>query len=188
MKLNDEKPVEIVAILDRSGSMNTIHDDSIGGFNAFLSSQKEIKSPANLSVVLFDDKYQVLYDDVDVQEAKPLDRSTYTLGGMTAMNDAIGKTLTKMLDKNPEKAIVCILTDGQENASREYTTTHVKTLIERAQGKGWQVVFLAANQDAFATGATYGVLKGSTHAFVANSAGTRDAYTTLSATATSYRA
>lgn len=187
MKLKDESPVEIVAILDRSGSMQTIHDDSIGGFNAFLAAQKEIKSPANISVVLFDDKYQVLYDDVDIQEAKSLDRKSYSLGGMTAMNDAIGKALNKVLAKNPEKAIICILTDGQENASKEYTTAQTKQLIERAQGKGWQVIFLAANQDAFATGATYGINAQFTQNFAANSEGTRSAYKGLTSTVSNYR-
>lgn len=187
MKLKDEQPVEIVAILDRSGSMQTIHDDSIGGFNAFLKAQKEIKSPANISVVLFDDKYQVLYDDIDIQKAEPLTSKTYNLSGSTAMNDAIGKTLNKMFSKNPAKAIVCILTDGQENASKEYTTTQVKALIEKAQGKGWEIQFLAANQDAFATGASYGMNLKNVANFKADPLGTRTAYANLTASATNYR-
>jgi uncharacterized protein with von Willebrand factor type A (vWA) domain len=187
MKLKDETPVEIVAIIDRSGSMHSIHDDSIGGFNSFLSAQKEIKSPANISVVLFDERYQVLYDDVDIQKAEPLTKQTYSLGGMTAMNDAIGKSLTKILAKNPERAIICILTDGQENASREFKTPQIKQMIEKAQGKGWQVVFLAANQDAFATGAQYGIYASTTANWTADKLGTQSAYKGLTASVTNYR-
>lgn len=187
MKLKEEQPVEIVAILDRSGSMAMIHDDSIGGFNAFLKAQQEVDGRANLSVVLFDDKYEVIMDDVDVKQAKKLDKESYSLRGTTALNDAIGNTLNKMFSKNPERAIICILTDGQENSSKEFTTTQVKALIEKAQGKGWQVVFLAANQDAFATGAQLGINRQLISNFDATAVGTRQAYATLSATATSYR-
>jgi uncharacterized protein with von Willebrand factor type A (vWA) domain len=185
MKLKDETPVEIVAILDRSGSMHTIHSDSIGGFNAFLEEQKKIDSPAKISVVLFDNLYDVIYDDVDIQEAKPLTKATYQLGGTTAMNDAIGKTLNKLFQKNPERAVICILTDGQENASKEFTTAQTKQLIEKAQGKGWRVVFLAANQDAFATATSYGINTAYTANFAADSKGTRAAYSGLLSTATS---
>lgn len=187
MKLKDSKPVDIVAILDRSGSMFTIHDDSIGGFNSFLKAQQEQDGEARLSVVLFDNKYELLYDDVDIQKAKPLTKETYSLRGSTALNDAVGKTLNNMFSRNPEKAIVCILTDGAENASQEFKTEQVKQLIEKAQGRGWQVVFLAANQDAFATGASYGVLRGTTHNFAANSKGVEQAYMTFTASTTSYR-
>lgn len=187
MKLKEQQPVEIVAILDRSGSMATIHDDSIGGFNSFLKDQQELDGAANLSVVLFDDQYEVLYDDVDVKKAKELDKKSYSLRGMTAMNDAIGKTLTKMFSENPEKAIIVILTDGQENSSKEFTTPQVKALIEKAQGKGWQVTFLAANQDAFATGVTYGIDLRNVANFKADSKGTMDAYATMSVASTNYR-
>ena len=187
MKLLETKPVEIVAILDRSGSMSNILDDSIGGFNAFLEAQQKVEGRANISVVLFDDQYQVLYDDIGVKEAKPLTRDTYTLRGMTAMNDAIGKTLNKVFDKNPDKAIICILTDGQENASKEFTTSQIKTMVEKAQGRGWQVVFLAANQDAFATGAEYGIARGTTQNFKADSLGTQTAYKGMTLSVSNYR-
>lgn len=190
MKLNDKKkqtPVEIVAILDRSGSMATIIDDSIGGFNSFLAKQQELPGEANISVVLFDNEYEVIVDDIPVRDAKPVTKDTYFPRGWTALNDAIGKTLNKMFKTNPERAIVCILTDGQENASKEFTTTQVKQLIEQAQGKGWQIVFLAANQDAFATGNALGIARDSTHSYVANSIGTKTAYSALCATTTAYR-
>lgn len=187
MKLKDAPTVHIVAIIDRSGSMFNIHDDSIGGFNSFLKEQKSLEGDARISVVLFDDTYKVLYDDLDIQEARALDKTTYTLGGSTAMNDAIGKSLSKLLAKNPEKAVVCILTDGQENASREYTTPQIKQMIEKAQGKGWPVVFLAANQDAFATGAQYGINKQFTNNFAATAKGTAEAYRGLTASVSNYR-
>jgi hypothetical protein len=92
MKLKDQPVVHIVAIIDRSGSMNSIHDASISGFNEFISAQKAVDGPAKLSLVLFDDKYEVVYDDVDLKDVPELTKEVYTLGGMTAMNDAIGRT------------------------------------------------------------------------------------------------
>jgi len=92
-----------------------------------------------------------------------------------------------MFSKNPEKAVICILTDGQENASKEFTTPQVKQLIEKAQGKGWQVVFLAANQDAFATGTQYGINLRDVSNFTYDSAGTRSAYALMTSSVASYR-
>lgn len=188
MKLTDQPTVHIVAIIDRSGSMHNIHDDSIGGFNSFIAEQKKIDGPAKLSLVLFDDKYQVVYDDMDLKEVPELTKEVYTLGGMTAMNDAICRTLKKAFEQNPEKAIVCILTDGQENASSKYTTAQAKEMIQAARNKGWEVAFLAANQDAFATARAYGMNAALASNFTQDAIGTQTAYRALSASTANYRA
>lgn len=185
--MSKKTPVEIVAILDRSGSMNSIRDDAIGGFNTFLAEQQGVKGAANLTVILFDDKYEVPVDAEAVKSAVPLTRDTFVPRGMTAMNDAIGKAIATLEAKAPDKAIVCILTDGQENASREYTTAQVKEKITACEKRGWRVVYLAANQDAFAVGAAYGVNAIHTQNFAATGAGVRTAMASASLSTTDYR-
>lgn len=179
--------VEIMVIADRSGSMERLRDDAIGGFNTFLAEQKALDGKANLTLVLFDDKYEVPVDRQDIQTVQPLTRETFVPRGMTAMNDAIGKALATLETYNPKKAIICINTDGAENASREYTSQQVKEKIKAAEAKGYQVVFLAANIDAFAAGGGLGIQAKNTVAFAANAAGVQDAYRSMSLAASSYR-
>lgn len=186
MKLKDtDSTTHIVAIIDRSGSMAHLVNDSIGGFNSFLREQRKLPGKAKISTVLFNGSIEFLCDDVDINEAPELSSLNYKTTGGTAMNDAIGQSLTKLLAKSPSRAIVCILTDGEENASKEYTASGVKALIEQARAKDYAVVFLAANQDAFQAGSKLGIMNN--HNYKATSIGTRSAYATLSATATNYR-
>lgn len=181
------QPVEIVVIADRSGSMASIADDAIGGFNTFLKDQKAVKGAANLTLVLFDDKYETPVVGMDIQKVPDLTRDTFVPRGMTAMNDAIGKAIGTLESKAPDKAIVCILTDGQENASREFTAEQVKAKIKAAEARGWQIVYLAANQDAFAVGGQLGVAQASTMNFEATGAGVRGAMQNASLYSTNYR-
>lgn len=189
MKKNDAavEAVEIVAIIDQSGSMGAVRDDAIGGFNTFLADQQAQGGNANLTLVLFDDRYLVPIEDTPVQNVPPLTQATYAPLGWTAMNDAIGRALTKLEEKNPAKAIICILTDGAENASKEYTAAQIKAKITAAEERGWQVVFLAANIDAFAAGGLLGVARGNTVSFNATSDGLHEAFACMSASASSYR-
>lgn len=176
---------EIVVIADRSGSMWSIAEDAIGGFNAFLEEQKKLGDDANLTLVLFDDQYEVPVKAEKITSVEPLNERTYVPRGSTAMNDAIGKTIALLKEANPEKAIVCILTDGMENSSKEYTTQQIKELVEEVEGKGWQIVYLAANQDAFQEGGARGI---STNInYDATKLGVRSAYDQVSAVTTSYR-
>ena len=186
-KLKQQVPVHIVAVLDRSGSMGTIVDASVSGFNEFLDVQKKLPGEAKISVVLFDDKYQVWQDDVDVKECPPITAAIYAPNGMTALHDAIGKSLTALFKENPERAIVCILTDGYENASKEFNAGTTKSLIEKARKRGWEVVYLAANQDAFSVGTQMGVSGSMTRSFVADAQGTQTAFTSTSALVSNYR-
>jgi hypothetical protein len=141
-----------VFILDRSGSMETCQDDTIGGFNAFLSEQKALGG--TLTLVLFDHEYQVLYERKPIGDAEPLSRDTFVPRGSTALLDAIGKTIKTVTSNNPT---VVILTDGQENSSKEYTKAHIKDLIEQKTKDGWTFVYLGANQDAFAEAGGLGI-------------------------------
>ena len=184
---DSNEAVEIVMIVDRSGSMSSIANDAIGGYNTFLKEQKAVDGKANLTLVLFDDQIETPIDSMDIQSVPELNSKTYVPRGSTAMNDAIGSSLAKLEEKNPSKAIICILTDGEENASREYSLGMIKERIKKAEDRGWQIQYLAANQDAFSVGTSIGISGNNTKGFAANSAGVLDAYACLSSTTRSYR-
>lgn len=183
-----KEAVEIVVIADRSGSMSSIASDAIGGFNTFLKEQQAVKGAANLTLILFDNEYQIAVDAKPVKEVEELTAKTYVPRGSTALNDAIGRAISALEAKAPKKAIVCILTDGQENCSREFTTDQAKAKIKSAESKGWQVVYLSADANAFSHGQMYGVAAGNTVAFAATGVGIRGAYQNASLTSTNYRA
>jgi uncharacterized protein YegL len=183
---------EIICILDRSGSMSPIIKSSTEGFNKFVNQQREEEGDARISLILFDDKIECVYNTVDLKTVNELNEDVYTTRGMTALNDAIGMTVTKHADRIKteawaDKVVVCILTDGQENSSKEYTQASVKDLITEYEEKGWCFVFLAANQDAFATSAGYGMQARNTANFSADHQGTLGAYGTMNSTVTTYR-
>ena len=171
MEENDKLKTEIVCVLDRSGSMSSILDDAIGGFNAFLNEQKEIEdSDAYLTVALFDDKYAILHEHVAIKDVPEIDPNSFVPRGMTALNDAIGKTINSLkerlnklpIDEKPNKVIFTILTDGNENASKEYSSDAIKQLIKEQEANDWNFIYLAANQNAFATSDSYGISRGNT--------------------------
>ena len=191
-----QEKTEIVAILDRSGSMGSVVDDAIGGFNTFLAEQQELPGEASLTLILFDDDYSVIYDNVDIRHVKPLNHTTFVPRGLTALNDAIGRAIDTVGNRlsclresaRPNKVIVSILTDGGENASREYSQVKVAEMIQRQQERyNWDVIFLAANQDAWAVGSTYRIPKTHCHTYVANGLGTRSAYASMSSCVASAR-
>lgn len=184
-----ENYTHIGIILDRSGSMNRVADDTIGGFNDFLKSQKEVDGEATFSLTLFDDQIDKVYDFEDLKKVKPLDNKTYTTRGMTSLFDAIGVTVsdigTKLNsleeDDRPSKVIITIMTDGFENSSKEYTQKSIKNIIERQRNEySWEFVFLGANQDAFLTSEGLGINKGSSMSYAASDVGTRYAFASIS--------
>jgi uncharacterized protein YegL len=168
----------IICILDRSGSMSSIMSDSIGGFNDFLKKQKELPDKATITVALFDDRYEVLYDCVDIKEAHKLTPIVWFPRGTTALYDAVGKTinnerinLAKLGDEKPSKVLVCVVTDGEENASKEYSLDNIKKLIKDCEKEDWNFLYLAANQDAFSVGKSFGISGGNTFTYTASSTG-----------------
>ncbi|GHU80953.1 hypothetical protein FACS189468_2230 [Spirochaetia bacterium] len=157
---------EIIAILDRSGSMDHLTGDTIGGYNSFIKGQQDGEGEAVLTTVLFDDKYELLHDRVDVKKVKPITGKEYFARGTTALLDALGKTLRDVGAKlhntgeaeRPGKVIVLIITDGEENASVEYTKEKVKEMVElqRTTYK-WEFIFIGANIDSFSTAGGLGI-------------------------------
>lgn len=148
--------VEVVFILDRSGSMGGFEADTIGGFNSMLAKQNTEDAKVYVSTVLFDNKIEVLHDRVELENVKPLTEKEYYVRGCTALLDAIGGSIKHIArvhkyareEDRPNKTLFVIITDGYENASQEYTYRDVKKMISKEQEKyGWEFIFLGADID-----------------------------------------
>lgn len=184
--MNPAQHVEIEVVIDRSGSMQSIATDAIGGYNTWLAAQQAIPGPASLTLTLFDHEFLTL-PTVNLGDAQPLTSATYIPRGNTALNDAMGRALGRLEAKNPEKAILVVLTDGHENCSTEFSTDKIKERVLAAQARGWQVVYLSADINAFAHARNYGVNLKTTSQFDHTGVGTRAAYMSASTLNASYR-
>lgn len=160
------KTTELIFILDKSGSMSGLESDTIGGYNAMLKKQQEAPGEVIVTTVLFDDKYEILHDRTNIKGIRPITEKEYYIGGLTALLDAIGKTINKIvnatkhtaIEHQAEKVIFVITTDGMENASREYSHEKVKEMIEKQKEKyDWEFIFLGANIDAVSTARDLGI-------------------------------
>jgi len=157
---------EIVAILDRSGSMEHLTNDTIGGFNSFLKEQKEIPGEAVLTTVLFNNSYMLLHDRVNIKTIKQITNKEYIAQGSTALLDAMGKTIndiglklnSTIENERPSKVIFFIITDGEENASVEFRNDKIKEMVELQKNTyNWEFIFLGANMDSFSTASSLGI-------------------------------
>lgn len=172
---------EIVYILDRSGSMSGMEADTIGGFNSFIERQRAADGDAIVSVVLFDDRSEVLLDRVPIDEVRTMTPDDYWVRGCTALLDAVGgavhhiRTVHRYIreEDRPEKTIFVITTDGMENASREYSLGHVKRVIGEAKDSGWEFLFLGANIDAVSVAGSIGIAPDRAVRYKASRRGTR---------------
>jgi uncharacterized protein YegL len=179
--------VKIIFVLDESGSMGTLRQDVIGGFNTLIEDQKQVEGAADVTLITFNTVVKTVFQDLPLLNVQKLDSSDYSPSGGTAMNDAIGIALSRVLVDAPEKAIINIFTDGYENSSREYSAAQVKELVKQAEEKGYQIVFLAANIDEVAVGSTFGLERGATRGFTADAKGMEFAYSNASASTQAYR-
>lgn len=157
---------ELVMILDRSGSMGGLESDTIGGYNSMLKKQGETEGEVLVSTVLFDDRSEVLFDRVPLEELPQMTDKEYYVRGCTALLDAVGGAIRHIgnvhkyarEEDRPEKTIFVITTDGLENASLEYSYDRVKRMVERQKEKyGWEFLFLGANIDAIETAGKFGI-------------------------------
>lgn len=187
---------EIVFILDRSGSMAGLEDDTIGGFNALIEKQKRENGEALISTVLFDHHSEVIHDRVDIQRIEPLTRNEYDVRGTTALLDAVGGAIHHIgnvhkyarEEDRPEKTLFVITTDGMENASRKYSYEKLKTMIQRQKEKyGWEFLFLGANIDATREAARFGIDADRAANYHADREGTSVIYETVSEAITQVR-
>jgi hypothetical protein len=179
----------IFFILDKSGSMHSMKEQAITGFNEYVKSQRELGGVTRITLVQFNHMRDVIYEARDVAAVPALDYDTYVPSGNTALNDSVGFVLSENLATcSPnETNIMAILTDGAENASKEYTQAAVKALIAQAEAKGWEILFLGANMSKAQVVSSYGISASNVSTFDATAKGARDAFTTLSATSSSYR-
>ena len=157
---------ELVFILDRSGSMAGLEQDTIGGFNAMIEKQKREAGEAYVSTVLFDNASEVIHDRVTLGNVPKLTEKEYYVRGCTALLDAVGGAIHHIgnvhkyarEEDRPEKTLFVITTDGMENASRRYSYEKVREMIKRQKEKyGWEFLFLGANMDAAREAARFGI-------------------------------
>lgn len=151
-KIKNEE-MDIVFLLDRSGSMGGIESDTIGGYNSYIKEQK--KNNVKVTTVLFDDRYEVLHQREKINDIKELTNKEYFVRGSTALLDAIGRTITYMDEQKSRKAIFLITTDGLENSSREYNKARIKEMIKGH--KEWEFIYIGANIDSYSEGQSIGI-------------------------------
>lgn len=161
---------DITVVLDRSGSMEPIARDVVTGLNRFVSLQRGVEGEAWFTLVQFDDQYEVVHFRAPIADVPKLSRRSYTPRGSTALLDAIGRTISDIRSRlaksaaadRPDQIVVAVATDGQENASHEFTRRQIFAMIRECEapatgaGPTWEFVFLAANQDAIVEGGQMG--------------------------------
>lgn len=197
----DTNYTDINAIQDKSGSMSVLRDETIGGFNTFLSDQKQAPGKCTFTLMQFDTTFNLLYTGEDIQKVQPLTRETYVPGGNTALLDAIARTIVTTgqrlealsEEQRPARVIFAIFTDGFENASIEFggPAGHSKVMgmIKDQQEKyNWQFLFIGASQDAIQAGTGMGISSATSFSTANNAKGTAAAFAAASSNIRSYRA
>lgn len=187
---------ELVFILDKSGSMAGLENDTVGGFNSMLRKQKEVDGECRITTVLFDNRYELLHDRIEIQAVSPMTDREYQVGGSTALLDAIGKAIHKLVsvqrntaqEFRAKKVMFVIITDGEENSSREYSADKVRSMIEYEKSRyGWEFVFLGANIDAVETAGRFGIPADRAVDYVPDGAGTQLNFRMMSEAVASFR-
>ena len=187
---------ELVFILDKSSSMSGLKSDTIGGFNSMLQKQKAVDGECRITTVLFDNGYELLHDRIDIRAVSNMTDNEYQVGGSTALIDAIGRTIHKigLVQKNTaeeyraDKVMFVIITDGEENSSREYSAEKVKAQIELQKEKyGWEFIFLGANMDAVKTAGRFGIAPDRAMDYVPDAKGTALNFDVMSHAVMSFR-
>ena len=179
---------ELVMILDRSGSMSGLEDDTIGGYNGMLKKQRETEGDVLVSTVLFDQDIEVLHDRVPLNKVPDITEKDYYVRGCTALLDAVGGAIHHIgnvhkyarEEDQPEKTIFVITTDGMENSSHQYSYDRVKQMVERQKEKyGWEFLFLGANIDAIKTAGLFGISEDRATNYLSDHEGTKLNYEVL---------
>lgn len=185
--------VHLTLVLDRSGSMEKIRADVIGGVNALVAEQQAQPGTCKFTMVMFDTQgYDYIHMATDIHQVSPIGEADFVPRSGTNLYDAIGRAVTELdvrvgAKNSPEVQIFAIFTDGEENSSRSYTRDQIFIMIEEHQAKGWTFTYLGANQDAYAQSASMGISRGSTQAYAGDGAGAHVAYTSLAANVTAAR-
>lgn len=187
---------ELIFILDKSGSMAGLEQDTIGGFNALIEKQRKLSGDVRVTTVLFNQAYELLHDRIPLAGVSPLTETEYAVGGTTALLDAIGSAIQKAAnaqkgvgeDQRADRIMFVITTDGMENASCEYDYKKVQEMIGKMKGRSdWEFIFLGANIDAIATAKKFGVKEEFAVNYHADAEGTELNFNVLSEAVSSFR-
>lgn len=186
----------IVVIIDRSGSMSGLANDTIGSFNIFLKEQKDVPGEAAFTLCTFNEDYSLVHDFIKLGTVPDLDAKSYRPSGGTALLDAMGTTIDSVgaklaampEDERPSKVIVLVVTDGQENSSKVFTKEKIKSMVEHQRDNyKWEFVFMGANVDAFSEGTSLGFSGSNSVGYNATKGGTHQLYNSVSSNLRSYR-
>lgn len=188
---------KIVFVVDRSGSMGSITKDIIGGYNKFIADQKALKhGTCDVSFYQFDNIYEAVYENTPLDFVKDLDEQTYVPRGGTALLDAVGRTIDQVgkqlaalkEEQRPEKVLIVIITDGEENSSHVYNSEKIKQMVTHQTDKyKWAFTYIGANQDAWAVGNSIGINATSNLTWASNTTGTANAFFSLNNATSNYR-
>lgn len=175
-----EKPLkqdlDLIFLIDRSGSMGGFEKDTIGGFNSFVEREAKKEFSTRVTTVLFDDKYEMLYERKSIDEVTPLTENEYWVRGCTALLDAIGRTINSLDKKIDNKVLFVIMTDGFENASREYSKEQITNLINN---HNWEFIFIGADIDSYCEAQRIGIKKSRVANYSKSKIGVEKMYTSL---------
>lgn len=187
---------DLVFVLDRSGSMLPLQDDTIGGFNSMLAKQKNLEGQCRVTTVLFDHKAEFLYNRKPIREVKKLNRETFTIGGMTSLYDAIGMAIERKVfeqrsaprNEQADHVMFVIITDGYENSSQLFNHQRIRSLIEyERKVYDWEFVFLGANIDAETTAESLGMDRSMAASYTPDAVGTQVNYDAVSVAVSGFR-
>ncbi len=149
-----QENLDLIFVMDRSGSMSGSEEDTIGGFNSFIQREKDKNLNTHVTTVLFDDQYEVLYKRKPINEVTELTRNEYWVRGCTALLDAIGKTINTLDKEIDNKVLFIIMTDGMENSSREFSKEKIRNLISN---HNWEVIYIGADIDSYSEAGHIGI-------------------------------
>jgi hypothetical protein len=189
-----DAPVHVSFLLDRSGSMNRLVDDVVGGFNAFVANQRATAGDCAFTTVQFDshDPFEVIHNAVPISTVPELSHDQYRPRGMTPLLDALGNLVTSTEQRvnslsTAEDQVVVVFTDGLENASRTWNRNALFDVIEKKKADGWSFVFMGANQDAYDEAGALGFDTRNIQNYRGDQRGTREAWGSVDRAVRGYR-
>ncbi len=177
MKISPQNEnLDLIFLMDRSGSMSGSEQDTIGGFNSFIQREKKKEFNTRVTTILFDDHYEVLYKRKSIYEVDKLTDKEYWVRGCTALLDAIGKTINTLDKEIDNKVLFVIMTDGMENSSREFSKDQIRSLINN---HNWEFIFIGADIDSYSEAGHIGISKSRTANYRKSKRGFREVYTSI---------
>ena len=174
--MHNVEDLDLIFLIDRSGSMYGSEEDTIGGFNSFIEKEKLKKGNTRVTTILFDHEYEMLYKRKDIDDVNKLTRDEYYVRGSTALLDAIGKTITTLDREIDNKALFVITTDGMENSSVEFSKSQIKSMI---QNHNWEFIFIGADIDSYSEAGQIGIRRTHVANYKKSRKGVEDAYVSV---------